>query len=76
MNVKIGPILDGGGWRALCREVAERHRNNPIGFEYAHSMVDDHFLLAYSEILPNEKGTACAAILVRAVAHFAPTAFP
>jgi hypothetical protein len=36
-----------------------------------HSMVDDHSRLAYSEILPDEKGTTCAAFLARAAAYFA-----
>jgi transposase InsO family protein len=36
-----------------------------------HSLVDDHSRLAYSEILPDEKGTTCAAFLDRAAAYFA-----
>jgi transposase InsO family protein len=68
---KLGRIPDGGGWRALGRDVAERHRNNPIGFDYVHSMVDDHSRLAYSEILPDEKGATCAAFVTRAAAYFA-----
>ena len=35
------------------------------------SLVDDHSRLAYSEILPDEKGTTCAAFLTRAAAYFA-----
>jgi hypothetical protein len=27
-----------------------------IGFDYVHSLVDDHTRLAYSEILPDEHG--------------------
>ena len=34
-----------------------------------HSLVDDHSRLAYSEILPDEKGTTCAAFLTRAAAY-------
>lgn len=34
-------------------------------------MVDDHSRLAYSEVLPDEKGPTCAAFLVRAAAYFA-----
>ena len=30
---------------------------NRIGYDYVHSLVDDHSRLAYSEILPDEKGT-------------------
>ena len=36
-----------------------------------HSLVDDHSRLAYSEILPDEKGPTCAAFLARAIAYFA-----
>ena len=34
-------------------------------------MVDDHSRLACSEILPDEKGPTCAAVLVRAAHYFA-----
>jgi transposase InsO family protein len=42
-----------------------------IGFDYVHSLVDDHSRLAYSEVLPDEKGPTCAAFLQRAIAYFA-----
>jgi transposase InsO family protein len=42
-----------------------------VGFDYVHSMVDDHSRLAYSEILPDEKGPTCAAFLERAIGYFA-----
>lgn len=41
-----------------------------IGFDYVHSLVDDHSRLAYSEILPDEEGATCAAFLLRAAAYF------
>jgi transposase InsO family protein len=65
---KIGKIPDGGGWRAHGR--SEQVRGRGIGYDYVHSMVDDHSRLAYSEILPDEKGTTCAAFLIRAAAYF------
>jgi len=34
-------------------------------------MVDDHSRLAYSEILPDEKGPTCAAFMLRAAQYFA-----
>ena len=71
---KLGRIPDGGGWRALGGTLAShqsRVDKTPIGFDYVHSMVDDHSRLAYSEILPDEKGPTCAAFLVRAAAYFA-----
>ena len=42
-----------------------------IGFDYVHSVVDDHSRLAYSEILVDEKAATCAAFFERAVADFA-----
>lgn len=36
-----------------------------------HSLADDHSRLAYSEILPDERGRTCAAFLLRAAASFA-----
>jgi hypothetical protein len=42
-----------------------------VGYDYVHSLVDDHSRLAYSEILPDEKGATCAAFLARAAAYFA-----
>ena len=68
---KLGKIPDGGGWRALGRAEGHRDRNLKIGYDYVHSLVDDHCRLAYSEILPDEKGTTCAEFLRRAAAYFA-----
>lgn len=66
---KVGRIPDGGGWRAHGR--SEEVRGRGIGYDYVHSMVDDHSRLAYSEILPDEKGPTCAAFLLRAAGYFA-----
>ncbi|OYO18935.1 IS481 family transposase [Enemella dayhoffiae] len=70
---KLGKIPDGGGWRAHGRGAGsiQRDRNTPIGYDYVHSMIDDHSRLAYSEVLPDEKGVSCAAFLERAIAYFA-----
>jgi transposase len=70
---KLGRIPDGGGWKAHGRQMgstgaAKRAR---IGFDYVHSLVDDHSRLAYSEILPDEKGATCAGFLLRAADDFA-----
>jgi transposase InsO family protein len=67
---KIGRIRDGGGWRAHGRQMGStaRRKRNPVGFDYVHSLVDDCSRLAYSEILPDEKGPTCAAFLTRAAA--------
>lgn len=70
---KIGRIPDGGGWRAHGREAGStaRDRARRIGFDYIHSLIDDHSRLAYSEVLPDEKGPTCAAFLARAAGYFA-----
>ena len=70
---KLGKIPPGGGWRAHGRSMgstASRKRRR-IGYDYVHSIVDDHSRLAYSEILSDEKGATCAAFIKRAGAHFA-----
>jgi transposase InsO family protein len=69
---KIGRIHDGGGWKAHGRDHGQstRQKKTRIGFDYVHSAVDDHSRLAYSEILPDEKGTTCAGFLLRAAAFF------
>ena len=72
---KIGRIPDGGGWRALGRGTANRttrrRQKTRLGFDYVHSLVDDHSRLAYSEVLTDEKGATCAGFLHRAAAYFA-----
>ena len=67
---KIGKIPDGGGWRAHGRAATDaiKARSPRIGYDYVHSLVDDHSRLAYCEILPDEKGATCAAFLTRAAA--------
>lgn len=70
---KVGRIHDGGGWKAHGREHGQTgaQKRARIGFDYIHSLVDDHSRLAYSEVLPDEKGATCAAFLLRAAAYFA-----
>ena len=70
---KLGRIHDGGGWRAKGREHGQNgaQKRARIGYDYVHSMVDDHSRLAYSEILADEKGITCANFIERAAAWFA-----
>jgi transposase InsO family protein len=70
---KIGRIPDGGGWRAHGRRMGSTgaRKRARIGFDYVHSLVDDHSRLAYCEIHPDEKGPTCAGFLTRAAADFA-----
>jgi transposase InsO family protein len=70
---KLARIPDGGGWRAHGRAAREttRDRTAKAGFDYVHSLVDDHSRLAYAEIHSDEKGATCAAFLTRAATYFA-----
>jgi transposase InsO family protein len=70
---KIGRIPQGGGWKAHGPQMSRTsaQRTDGVGFDYVHSVVDDHSRLAYSEILPDEKGITCTAFLQRAADYFA-----
>lgn len=81
---KLGRIPDGGGWRMFGRDSAQHRRSGAAadraaragaspsrGYVYLHHAVDDHSRLAYSEILPDEKGATCAGFLLRAADWFA-----
>ncbi len=66
---KLGRIPDGGGWRVLGREKAGPKQK--VGYEYLHSMVDDHSRMAYSEVLDTDDGQTCARFMLRAAHWFA-----
>ncbi len=70
---KIGRIPEGGGWRAHGRQMGSTSasRKARIGYDYVHSVVDDHSRLAYSEIHSDERGGTCAGFLTRAAGYFA-----
>jgi transposase InsO family protein len=70
---KIGRIPDGGGWRAHGRAMGSTwaKKKARIGFDYVHSVVDDHSRYAYTEILDDEKGASCAGFFARAITAFA-----
>ena len=65
---KLGRIPHGGGWRAHGRQMGSSaaKKKAKIGFDYVHSMVDDHTRIAYSEIHDDEQGDTCAAFIKRA----------
>ncbi len=69
---KIGRIPNGGGWRAHGRQMGSTgaKKRARIGYDYVHSIVDDHSRLAYSEVLADEKGNTCAGFLTRAAQFF------
>lgn len=73
---KLGKIPDGGGWKARGRANTKRDRNVKVGYDYVHSLVDDHSRLAYSELLPDEKGPTCVGFLERGIAYFAAHGIP
>jgi transposase InsO family protein len=70
---KIGRIPDGGGWRAHGREMGSSgaRKKTKVGYDYIHSVIDDHSRFAYSEILDDEKGSTTAAFFTRALTCFA-----
>lgn len=75
---KIGRIPPGGGWRLHGRAAGDTgaHKRAKTGYDYIHAAVDDHSRIAYAEVLPDEKGTTCAAFIDRALAHFAALGAP
>ncbi len=70
---KLGRIPDGGGWRVHGME--NRGTPHRVGYEFAHSMVDDHSRVAYTEILDHQDATACAEFMLRASQWFATLGF-
>jgi hypothetical protein len=56
------PIPDPGGWKAHGRADGSlrRDRSTKVGYDYLHSIRDDHSRYAYTEVLGGEKGTTCA----------------
>jgi len=54
------------------KKTGDRRVGSPgAGYEYAHSIVDDHSRLAYSELQPDEQATTVAAFTERALDWFA-----
>jgi transposase InsO family protein len=70
---KIGRIPDGGGWRANGRAAgsAARDRKQRVGYDYVHSVVDDHSRVAFSEIHADERADTTAGFFARAINFFA-----
>jgi transposase InsO family protein len=68
---KLGRIPPGGGWRAHGRGNVVHHTKTRVGYDYIHSAIDAYSRLAYSEILPDERGPSCAAFWDRARGFFA-----
>jgi transposase InsO family protein len=66
---KLGRVPDGGGWRSIGMQ--NRGTKQKVGYEFCHSMVDDHSRVAYTEVLDSESGEACAGFMLRAARWFA-----
>jgi transposase InsO family protein len=54
----------------------DRHRSGAekrerVGYEFAHSVIDDHTRLAYTELHPDERGSTVVGFFERALAFFA-----
>jgi transposase InsO family protein len=45
-----------------------------VGYEFAHSIIDDHSRLAYTELHPDERGETVTGFVERALAFFAASA--
>jgi transposase InsO family protein len=79
---KLGRIPAGGGHRMLGVQAglanSRRHGKNRggVGVDYLHSMVDAHSRVAYTEILGDEKGSTCAAFVLRAARSFTSLGVP
>ena len=71
---KVARIPDGGGWRALGRDVAERHRGS--GVRCLHVAVDDRSRVCYAELHDDERRATCVGFLRRAAAFYASVGAP
>ena len=70
---KLGRIPDGGGWRAHGREMGttSARMKTKIGYDYVHSVVDDHSRVAFTEIHADERADTTAGFFARAIEFFA-----
>jgi transposase InsO family protein len=48
-----------------------KEKRSRVGWEFCHSIIDDHTRLAYTEIHPDEKGATVTAFVERALAFYA-----
>ncbi len=66
---KLARVPNGGGHRVHGRSSATKISGG--GYEYTHSMVDDHTRVAYTEVLDAQDAEACAGFMLRAATWFA-----
>lgn len=72
---KLGRIPDGGGWRALGREIAPDHHRARAGYEHIEVVIDDASRLAVVVPVPDESSRSAAQALELAAAEFAVRGF-
>ena len=53
------------------RHVSGAEKRMRVGYEFVHSLVDDHSRYAYSELHPDERAPTVTAFVERGLAHFA-----
>ena len=70
---KLGRVPEGGGWRVNGRQA--RDQTQKVGYEFCHSMVDDHTRVAYTEVLDSDDAAAVAEFMLRAAQWFAGLGF-
>jgi len=70
---ELGRIPDDGGWRV--HGIENRGTRQKVGYEFVHSMVDDHSRVDYTEVLDSEDAAACAGFMLRAGQWFATYGF-
>jgi transposase InsO family protein len=68
---KLGRIPDGGGWRALGRDLAPHHGHSRVGYEHLEVVIDDASRYAVVVPVPDETSASAIAALETAVAEFA-----
>jgi hypothetical protein len=68
---KLGRIPDGGGWRALGRELAPHHNHSRVGYDHLEVVIDDASRYAVVVPVPDETSASSIAALETAVAEFA-----
>lgn len=68
---KLGRIPDGGGWRALGRELAPHSSHTRVGYEHLEVVIDDASRYAVVVPVPDETSASSIAALETAVAEFA-----
>jgi transposase InsO family protein len=68
---KLGRIPDGGGWRALGRELAPHSSHNRVGYEHLEVVIDDASRYAVVVPVADETTASSIAALQTAVAEFA-----